>query len=125
MTQRVIKFRAWMPSKHIMTYMDPASGVGMLKDIYTEDDWLVMQFTGLHDKKNQELWESDIVRAHEVKDQKGYVIRAGEIWVVHYSLNAFSYFRSTDVELKEPHYIGQGYVEKIGNEFENPELIQL
>lgn len=60
---RDIKFRAWHNRNEVMIenahiYDDFVQMIGSKKDTYT-----VMQFTGLHDKNNNPIYEGDIVEA--------------------------------------------------------------
>jgi uncharacterized phage protein (TIGR01671 family) len=81
---REIKFRAWrkkfkyMLSKEELAYKD-----GKFCHIFNcdfmpmDDDFVVMQYTGLKDKKGIEIYEGDIVKLHaqeRLAEMIGYII---------------------------------------------------
>lgn len=120
---REIKFRAW--SKKSKTIRDNIFDVRLGND----EDYELMQFTGLKDKNGKEIYEGDIV-----KDKEGI------IWQVYWTMGAFSIFCDThnlskslklkikdktkedeDIEILNAWWVG---VEVIGNIYENPELLK-
>ena len=66
---RIIKFRAWDKHNKRMIPWSPqmfsdSSPLTMYGDDFPEndDDFILMQFTGCHDRNGQEIWEGDIVK---------------------------------------------------------------
>lgn len=136
MTQRVIKFRAWV---HDAIYEDVffIKSNNRLYDIYQNNNGIVkhvctcdkdiltiMQFTGLLDKHGKEIYEHDIMA---LKDASGkikylYVVKFEDAKFVLYHLNndygnwgnlhrAFEHFRDYEFCI-------------VGNIYTNPELIE-
>ena len=116
---REIKFRAWDKS------CDKMRGENGIKDCFSlrsdgvyNDDYILMQFTGLKDKNGKEVYEADIV------------IHDGEKIVVNYGIQSVDAFEGAGFNLWS--FYGQklgGFrlqleIEIIGNIYENPELLK-
>jgi hypothetical protein len=104
---RQITFRAWdWDNKKMLNHSyfeHHRSGFRLLDDSHFE----FMQFTGLRDKKGQEIYEGDIVDV------------GGEVCEVKYNPPSFAAYNSQKHEFNIQ-YFG---VEVIGNIYENPELL--
>ena len=99
---REIKFRAW----------DGREMIDCASDATPETPfWIIMQFTGLLDKKGKEIYEGDIMRCTDT----GHEYNAQMIW----EEGGFWIFDGN----KNPHLPYKDYREVIGNIYENPELI--
>lgn len=106
---REVKFRAWNKAKNRMEY-----------DVYKEYDNL-MQYTGLKDKNDKEIYEGDII---ELGCGRG-IVNIGECDFQTYgSMNQYScicvyveYFNFEKEILRK-----ESKFEIIGNIYENPEL---
>lgn len=107
---REIKFRAWNETtKKIMDWEELKED--MTETLHVFENGLadvppVMQYIGLKDKNNVEIYEGDIIK------------QAKEL----------GWFRTEVVEFKVkeycPFWINQNTVEVIGNIYENPELLE-
>ena len=135
---REIKFRAWSKSAETMLYGD---GLEFSFSIYKlqeaidsfarNDDYILMQYTGLKDKNGVEIFEGDVVEFNDgwIEDEKGEFIdkrhrvivaydhhrfigklENGEIWDNGHTYEDFD----DDIPFEES--------EVIGNRWENPHL---
>jgi uncharacterized phage protein (TIGR01671 family) len=114
---REIKFRVWdgfkmyYPSYDFQLSNCDSMGLSCvtqgLKDcIYIEDDAVIMQYTGLQDSQDKEVYEGDII---ELADGNKGVVKFSEYGC---------YYHTAKTEL-----IGLLYWNKVvGNIYENPEL---
>ena len=125
---RQIKFRAWRAEAG---HMHPHVGVfpttckcpwsissdGIMVNPLMGDKFILMQFTGLHDKNGKEIYEGDIVR-----DQRP----CGEIYIsqVLWDETAAMYIISDPDETLTFADIHPAWLEVIGNIHENPELLE-
>lgn len=119
---REVKFRAWDTKAKIIRSIFLLNSMGEiipLKDevfnnVYSPNDLLLMQYTGLKDSKGKEIYEGDIVKAHPnikatvLYDESlgGFVLRGLEAWNCYFRRNAERY-------------------EVIGNIYENSELAKI
>ncbi|CEQ01595.1 phage protein TIGR01671 [[Clostridium] sordellii] len=80
---REIKFRTWNKSENKMyynaelTYDFGMNGSNVMEEsfggIITNDDFILMQYTGLKDIKGKEIYEGDIVKFHSQYYQEDIV----------------------------------------------------
>ena len=89
---RPIRFRAWNLVKQEMIYNPIVCGIGFFKDEYVGiNDFFnskfpkakleIMQFTGLKDIHDKDIYESDLLRITSERPAKGAVIQV--IWHEH------------------------------------------
>ena len=114
---REIKFRAWDKKNNIIQEEPSFSKTEWLNEIFKDENLVLMQYTGVKDKNEKEIYEGDIVEAAtentlfiwEVRwDGGGYfALKKGkDDWVDFDDINNY-----TDG------------IEVIGNIYENPELL--
>lgn len=140
---REIKFRAWdkeeneMIDKHRDERNDYdeywadvyALQLGLIENISKDERFVLMQFTGLHDKNGKEIFEGDVV-----KDKKyTHEVRFGEECV---DASDYETYSVGIVGFYMTNYLGEKYefdainsqnakdLEIIGNIYENPELLK-
>lgn len=140
--KRDIKFRVWDEKNKRMLY-----GVGMF-DLSDADEKLsvteleecpIMQFTGLMDRNGKEIYEGDVVNCLPwpedtfLNNQKAIVVwNAGNLTEGDLNPNGFYCFYGMaygDDPLDCKSYgkvitLCNEYVERIGNVFENPDLVR-
>ncbi len=114
MDNRIVKFRAWT-GKEMVNIVDltmyEGGGYKINDEVLSHyDKWPVMEFTGLKDKNDQEIYEDDIVRLQN------------RIGAVEYREDFAGFKVGDEFGTRE---LNQYYsdLEIIGNIYENPELL--
>lgn len=127
MTQRTIKFRAWSEGRMYCNFGLTDSVVedyrlyydtdqGLLKTArFNDEDFILMQFTGLLDKNGKEIYEGDLIRFIDPETDDERVSK-----VVYSNMGCFTY----DGQCYYDFIVDWDEVEVIGNSFENPELLK-
>lgn len=113
MNNREIKFRVWDKSFKKMVYASPMAILNL-----DDDDHELMQFTGLKDKNNVEIFEGDklVAYRHGKKSKEGVVV---------YGPNASFVIECEDTDTQEGGKFSLGNpvyqedLEVIGNIYEN------
>lgn len=94
-----------------------------------EENFITMQFTGIQDKNNKDIYEGDLIRVNsvkitnnEVKKDDSYVLQ------IFYSEIEAAFKAATPKGVREGvlggNLIIYSSIEVIGNVFENPELLK-
>lgn len=128
---RVIKFRAWDPVKKRMHYGN--EGFDFEGDGCVYENWIqakhdsgekpiIMQFTGLGDMDKKEIWEGDILESGEY--YRGLVIWKRELGAfVLTSIKGFRVKQEWLLAYWANDKYGGKVARRIGNMYENPELL--
>ena len=127
---REIKFRAWDKEKEQMLYQDDTlitfeSRYCSLEDVlyYKEEDFEIMQYTGLKDSEGQEIYEGDIYQV--INKDLGEDPAVCEIV---FEEGQFKFKRikggfSFSENLSESE--GKDKIKYLGNKYKNPELLEV
>lgn len=123
------KFRAWLKEEYRMTDVREITFIdgevyliSDVTDFYAYKEFKLMQFTGLKDKNDKEIFEGDIVKykigwntfTEEVAYDKNF---AGFGVMDAYADAIFSFGKLAEV-------IDLNSLEAVGNIYENPELLE-
>ena len=104
---RMIKFRIF--NKKIKSYIDIHSSAIMIDELNNlNDNLIVEQFTGLHDKTGKEIYEGDIICRKKIRGLDKYKI---VIWHNAYVATGFNISDTKERII-------------IGNIYDNPELVE-
>lgn len=128
--KREIKFRAWVSDTKVMVQWETISqnykhGICSLHDYIDTDNEILMQYTGVKDKNDKEIYEGDIVRncsrTWQEEDNKEPTIN-GAISSIVYRGNGFW------VDAESFGWEGESLwnwdeMEIIGNIYEHPQLL--
>lgn len=110
---REIKFRAWdKDKKELFNWSFTQDGL-FPADLFNNDNYVVMQYTGLKDKNNKEVYEGDIIEVD------------GVLAIVVYDID----FAMFNAQIHDGGFLMMAKLdhprkEIIGNIYENPELLE-
>ena len=123
---REIKFRAWVPSQKRITSpqtLDELINRAVKRKQSLQDELIIMQFTGLNDKKGKGIYEGDIIRLRtnflknaKKEEPEDY---SEHIYTVTFFDGMFAMSRGLPFNNG---FVTGGIIEVIGNIYENPEL---
>ncbi len=114
---RIIKFRIWDKKKKYF-WFPKYNGETIFKEVFNDDDSIPLQFIGLKDKNNKEIYEGDIINLTGPDYNFNYVIIFQD--------GAFRIAESLSYDIGW-RLIPAGcckFGKVIGNIFENPELLK-
>jgi len=124
---RVIKFRAWHKYSEEMDYWDEVKDWGAWAlnracdgPEKIDDDYIVMQYTGLHDKNSKEIYEGDILL---ISNHIGVSKHETVIWKEASLSYCIHDYRGEWADMSLFPF-RQSNIEVIGNIYENPELLK-
>ncbi|HCX3019670.1 TPA: hypothetical protein O0Y84_000644 [Staphylococcus aureus] len=123
----MLKFKAWDKDKKVMSIIDEIdfnSGYILISAGYKSfDEVKVLQYTGLKDKNNTEIYDGDIAEFKYPHDK-----RFKEIGIITHSAEKACFvikmIRDTVQEFELYRGVANSYLKVIGNKFENPELLE-
>lgn len=138
---REIKFRAWDKKTKSMIREVFEVGLGcnnnpeqwLVGDDRQTNNFELMQYTGLKDKNGREIFEMDILKGREIvvkSNGKFQTINPDEYYKVIFNKGQFvvkNLQSEHSTELPIYHFMFEDWmdVEKVGNIYENPELLKL
>lgn len=116
---RKIEFRAWDKFiKKMILWDDCLNNETLIPEILLNNErYDIMQFTGLFDKNNKEIYEGDIV-----KDEYGRIMKV--FWQDFGAFNSANIENFTYASLQSWFSPYEEFPEIIGNIYETPELIE-
>ncbi|WP_413222451.1 YopX family protein [Staphylococcus aureus] len=123
----ILKFRAWDKDEKVMSIIDEIdfnSGYILISTGYKSfNEVKLLQYTGLKDKNNTEIYDGDIAEFKYPHDK-----RFKEIGIITHSAEKACFvikmIRDTVQEFELYRGVANSYLKVIGNKFENPELLE-
>lgn len=125
------KFRAWHKELKMMfevlaiDFFNKAVTVKFDKEhyrVYSFDDVILMQYTGLKDKNGVEIFEGDVVNAFDYDSDEGKVYKTTDLTgVITYHKNAFC-IQSGKILIDL--WVHAEEIEIIGNIYQNSDLLE-
>ncbi|KAF6564516.1 hypothetical protein G9G63_10260 [Paenibacillus sp. EKM202P] len=131
---RPIKFRAWDVFVKEMDYevtIDPEGKVAAFNPLdgqyvrgFSDDEKVIMQYTGLKDRNGKEIYEGDVI-------PPDYALRQNEVAIICYDSNQ-ARFKAVPLSLYKANAGNGGWTgfevtrhcSIIGNIYENPSLLE-
>lgn len=123
------KFRAWLKEEYRMTdvreitfFNDEVQMISDVEGFYAYDEFKLMQFTGLKDKNDKEIYEGDIVKFSDCDDD---VYITPVVWDKNYACFGVSFSGGYPISFDylEEFYTELKDIEVVGDIYENPELL--
>ena len=122
---REIKFRVWDREENVMAY-----GIGLNLEYFVNENqgkYEILQYTGLKDKNEKEIYEGDILKCDEAEhifDMETRVLQSFNNASVTFYDGSFMY--NPRCNKNQPHQLLSlaRNIEIIGNIYENPNLIK-
>ena len=119
--ERILKFRFWTPDKRMLNdHKGWVADIGINEALLCSKDYgyIAMQFTGLLDRNNKEIYEGDIVKQEKWVSIGKYVNSIGVVKYkgINFTSECIGDWSGSNAELN-------GNAKVIGNIYENPELI--
>lgn len=125
MNNRLIKFRAWHKEGQSMLFagdeFGTKHGLDCCRFAMEGQPVELMQFTGLHDKRGEEIYEGDIVK--HTMPHTPYTERLSFLGKIEYVDVNCSFRTVSDYYGEEPIH-EDIELEVVGNIYENPELLE-
>lgn len=123
----MLKFKAWDKDKKVMSIIDEIdfnSGYILISTGYKSfDEVKLLQYTGLKDKNNTEIYDGDIAEFKYPHDK-----RFKEIGIITHSAEKACFvikmIRDTVQEFELYRGVANSYLKVIGNKLDNPELLE-
>jgi len=114
---REIKFRAW--DKQNNAFAELYTNVDCMNNL-DNDNVAIMQYSGLKDKNNKEIFEGDIIKIPD--DYDTYGIFAGEIYEIYFAYGGFR-LKPKNSKRRGNWLEDEKELEVIGNIYENKDLL--
>ena len=130
-----LKFKAWDIREKRMHVIDRLGLHGFSHDFYSRDAvvcdvrqndkerYIILQFTGLNDKNGEEMYDGDIIKCTDGADEIDIYDSDTGLGVVEWN-NEYSFWSISKIENGLGDILHKGYVEIVGNIYENPELLE-